>query len=140
MTTKKKKKEYWHKQSFYMNVDMFSTDIVVFVNKSGDEIKNELKRLAPNKYEHFDESSLDHWDEGLVTNGMMVPFTGGFVVFLKLEKDSFRESVSLITHEMTHVTQYLLRNRGIELSTETEEIHAYLVENLVYQTLINIYD
>lgn len=138
MKEKRKKKEFWHKRHFVLSADVFETDIAFFINMSEKEIAVALKKMAGDNYEKFDRDELERWDENAY-HGRMIPFLGGFIVLLKADKDSFRKFVGILVHEITHVVQYLLRNRRIPLSEDTEEVHAYLSEFLTRTALNKLY-
>lgn len=135
-----KKKDWFDKKFFIVHIDVYSVDIVFCVDQKEEEIKKYLKKVSGENYEKFDESLLDEWDEVQTNLGRMVPFSGGFVVLLKVTKEmGFRHFLSIAAHEVIHVTHYMLRNRRIPLSEDTEEVYTYLSENILLQTLNKLY-
>lgn len=56
-------------------------------------------------------------------------------IWLDIKEDYIR----IIWHEAFHVTCYFLREHDIELSTNTEEVYAYFLDNLVCK-IIDILD
>lgn len=135
-----KKKKWTDSKFFIVHVDVYDTDLVFFVDKKEEEIKKNLKKISAENYVNFKESQLEDWDNSITTYGRMLDFAGGFVVVLKIPKGmGFREFVSIMVHEIVHVTHYLLRNRRIPLTEETEEAHTYLTEFITRQALNKLY-
>ena len=138
----KKRRKFWHKQTHFIDVTLFDVDVVVMVNMAEHEILAELVRSGTRR-KLMDAlksgGELSGWDTGAL-HGQMIELGDGFLVLLRLDKNQFRKSVGTIVHEMTHVTQYMLRQRRVPLSEKTEEVHAYLVDYLVRETLDRIYD
>lgn len=136
----KKQKEWNDKKHFLVHVDVYNVDIVFCSGMNESEIKTTLKKVAGKNYDQFNETFLDHWDKGKQNVGRMCHFMGGFVIMMKpKECKGFRMFVSVLVHELSHVTHYLLRDRGMELSQETEEAYTYLVEYLTRQILMKLY-
>lgn len=138
-----KKKQFWHTQMFVVNVHIYRVDVVVCVNMSGKDAYRRFRRwkLKAGSLEKAKEC-CDDWEkdhrEG-THDGRMFNLNGGFLVFLKLGKNRFRQGVGILVHEMTHVTHYLLRNRNIPLTEDTEEAHTYLVQYLTTEALRELY-
>lgn len=128
----KLKKQCWEKkQIICINVDVFKVDVVIIVDGQEKDAIQWFKRVSDKDVKEFAEG-IKGWDEdskGMV-EGRMFELMDGFVVFLKTYKSWIKLFGNLV-HEMTHVTQYLLKHRRIPLSEDTDEVHAYLVEFLV---------
>lgn len=135
----KKRKEYWRSQVIRLHIDVYDTDVVLSINTNG---RDTLKKIKPHKrYLEEVKSCCDGWDaKSKSTDGCMYQVGGGFLVFLDLQKGKFRTGVSLLVHELTHVVHYLLRDRRIPLSEETEEAHTYLIQYLTKAALVALYD
>lgn len=134
------KKDWWRKQCFVVTVDMFCTDVGFCIGTTAKEAKAWVKKVSGTKYKNLDYEQFDSWESEEKNEGRMVPFCGGFIVLLKADKRTqFRKFVGLLTHEVTHVVQYLLRDRRVPLSEDTEEVHAYLTEFLVSEALGKLY-
>lgn len=139
--TKAKRERSWSdKQLHVLNVGMFDVDVGVAVNLSEAEIRARLKPLKPEAVPDLEKEIRD-WDRDRVAHvrGRMCKILNGFLVLLEVGNDDFRAAVGVIVHEMTHVAQYLLRARRIPLTEDTEEVHAYLAEWLVRETLRRLY-
>lgn len=136
---KNKKKEFWHKKFFVVNVDVFGVDVGFCVNAKESEIKSWLKKMSGEKYKDFNEKQLDDWEDSKTNLGRIIEFSGGFIVLLKADNDQFRKFVSILVHEIVHVVNYLLKNRGISLGEDSHEIYAYLTEYITKEALIKLY-
>lgn len=136
----KKQKDWDDKRHFVVHVDVYNVDIIFFIDKNENEIKKTLKKLSGIRYKNFNENHLDNWDKDIKNLGRMCSFMGGFVVMMKpKECKGFRMFTSTLVHELSHVTHYLLRDRGMELSNETEEAYTYLIEFLTREVLMKLY-
>ena len=126
-----------NKQFFYIGTDTFQCDIGCFINYTPKEAVKYLK----NKKRYQDLSQLiekacdvdnAEFDNDYI-RGRMLPLDRGYCMFLKFYADSHRKNMSLVVHEMTHVVSWLLLDRRIELSKDTDEVYAYLMESLMEQ-------
>jgi len=137
---KKKIKKVWHQQkAFAFDVAPFETDLVVFINPTEEFMKKSLKDMMGKGYANFDEREIGEWDSSKTDKGRLIKVAGGFAILVKANKNQFREFVGVLTHEIVHAVQYILRQRRIGLSEETEEVHAYLTENLLVRILKELY-
>lgn len=127
---------YWDKRGVTIDVDAFRVDVGVLVNMTEREaerwVKKRCKRTAD--IEAFCKE-LNEWDTHTGADGQMLKLGGGFVILLRTRKGQFYDFLGTLTHEMVHVTQYLLRDRRTPLNEDTEEVHAYLTEYLVKTSL-----
>lgn len=135
------KKQFWHKQMFCVNTDVWRVDVVVSINMSGKETYRKLRRWKIPAKSLIDAKKMcDEWDNDEDSiDGRMYKLSGGFLVFLNMPRTKFRQAVGTLVHEMTHVTHYLLRDRRIPLSEDTEEAHTYLVQYLTTEALKRMY-
>ena len=134
----KKNKVWTDKSDFHVGVDMFKVDIIFVCNCNEKQVKKRLKKACGSNYPNFKKKYLEGWDDE-ITMGRMIPFMGGFIVLLKGTGGGFRTFVSIMVHEITHVAQYLLRDRRIPLTEDTEEVHAYLTEYITREALLKLY-
>lgn len=140
MASKKNIKRVWtDKSNFHVSVEMFKVDIVFVCNCNEQETKKALKEACGDNFDRFKNKYLKGWNND-GTLGRMIPFMGGFVVLLKEDTGGFRTFVSIMIHEITHVVQYLLRDRRIPLTEDTEEVYAYLTEYITREALLKLYD
>jgi len=93
--------------------------------------------MSKTLYEYFSkiQQPPDLSDE----EGQMYMLEKVFAVRVKLFKDSHRQNLGTITHEITHIVQYILRERRIPLNVDTEEVYAYLTEDLLKKFLFKWY-
>ena len=126
------------KKYFHIGTDTFATDIFFFINYSLSEIKKEIKNKK--KYKELYEL-LSEYNEntGDTCKGRMYPLKNGYAVELKLYKDSHRKNISLAIHEITHLVNWILEDRQIPLSKDTDEVYAYLTEELFFKFLSKLY-
>lgn len=132
------------KKFFIINTSTFDTDIAIFINYSFDEVLkvkgNHLKELRE-LLQSWKDKNKDEEDfiNSKSINGRMIPLDKGYAVFLKFYKDSFRLNMALAIHEITHVVAWLLNDRRIKLSLETDEVYAYLMEELCKKFMFKLY-
>ena len=124
-------KRWQKKRIFVVDVAVFKVDVLVAVDCGEKDVLAWFKKHGAAKHDEVKEV-ISEWDEDSKTStlGRMYQASGGFIVFLKSHQ-SWIEMFGLLVHEMTHVTQYLLKDRRVPLSMDTDEVHAYLVEYLV---------
>lgn len=138
---KEPKNKYFHdKKSFIVGVDMFYVDIVFCINMNEEEILKHLKKICgEDSFNSFNRKELDDWDSDVTAQGRMIPHRGGFLVLLKVRNNKFRRFIADLTHEITHVTHYLLRDRRIPLQEDTEEVYTYLTQYILEEALNKSY-
>jgi len=126
------------KKYFYISTDTFATDIFFFINYSLTEIKKEIKKKK--KYQEL-YNLLSDYSEELEENikGRMYPLKRGYAIQLKLYKNSHRKNISLAIHEINHLVNWLLMDRRVPLTKETDEVYAYLTEELFFKFLNKLY-
>lgn len=138
----KKRADFWHPKVLILSADVYNVDIIVIVNMPSKEALRKLKGKVPAKELVALKGMTEEWDKDIesgVVEGRMFQLKGGFVVFVNLDRHKFRKSVGTLVHELSHVTHYLLLNRQIALSQETDEAYAYLMEHLTVQALRKLY-
>lgn len=128
------------KQYFNLSIDTFRVDIAVFINYSLDEAvsmakrKKKLHKLAEYLEECNGEGMLDGANEA-----RMFPLKQGYAVFFKFYKDSHRINVGTISHEVSHLVSWILLDRRIPLSKDSDEVYAYLTEEITRKILFQWY-
>ena len=142
--TKKKKKrnEYWDSKYFSVPCNTFNLDLGVFVNLSEEEIMQHARKAGVKDVvlEHLPEAVSD-WDADPTLMGLMIqPGNACYMILLRLNKNRFRDAMGTLVHEVHHAVTYILRNKRIPLTIDTEEVHAYLHEELVTKVLDKLYD
>lgn len=142
MTKKAKRKSWKDKKFFHIHVPVWNLDVCVSVAYNGKETYEKLQKITEVKKDILDDIKVllyEYDTEGEEVKGRMFSLSGGYIVCIRPYKDDFRRTIALIVHEMTHVSHYILRDRRIPLSEDTEEAYAYLVEFLVKETLNKLY-
>ena len=149
-TSRKTRRDFWHKQFHVINVDPFNTQVSVAVNMTEAEtINTVLECINSHDNRHTEREKkfltefsvgVQDWDDCPHALGRMIPAGSSYVILLRFDKNKFREAVGLLTHEVTHVVQYLLRDRRTPMSEDTEEVYAYLMQWLTQEILYRLYE
>lgn len=134
-------RKLWHStKHFYINIEPFGVDVLFAINTTEKQTTNFLIKSADkNKIPKNLNKMFHDWDTSLTHKGRTISFAGGFIVLLKTDKKAFRYFVSVLTHEITHVIHYMLRDRRIPPTKTTEEIYTYHIQSLLYKALCTIY-
>ena len=110
-------------------VDVFSTDVVVSINQSYDELYECLcHRFTREEF----NLAWDDWKSDART----VTHSDGFIIIRfrdKIGKDS--DSISLVAHECYHAAYSVLSRINVQPGIETEEVYAYMIQFLVREIL-----
>lgn len=128
------------KQYFNISIDTFRVDVAVFINYSMEEAirmakkKKKLHKLA----EYLGECDGNDLLEG-ANEARMYPLKQGYAVFFKFYKDSHRKNIGSIAHEVSHIVSWILLDRRIPLSKDSDEVYAYLMEEIVLKILFEWY-
>ena len=69
------------------------------------------------------------------TEGVTVTTSGRTVTIYLASLPQDAQSVALLIHELSHATNFILREVGIPHTEDTEEAYAYLLEYLTRETL-----
>ena len=110
-------------------IDVFSTDIVVSINQSDDQLYDCLCHRFTR--EQFD-LAFDDWKSDART----VTHSDGFIIVRfrgKIKKEP--DILGLVAHEAYHAAYSVLNKIGIQPGFETEEVYAYLIQFLVREIL-----
>lgn len=121
---------------FRFSVDVYFADIVIAINATTDEICSYLKRQECSA-EGIKTARqwLADWDENETTIGMFFKFGGSFGISIRHKPPiDFTET---IVHELCHVSQFMLKMRGINYTNSHagREAQAYLMECLWRKTI-----
>lgn len=123
-------------RAFVVTVPIFNVDVAVLVNMTGAQALKHARRCYNARALADFERNLDQetWDlDG--TRGRAMGVANGFAVLLHVGGDNFAYDTSIVVHECSHVTQWLLRNRDIPLTEETEEVYCYLLDYIVKRVI-----
>lgn len=109
-------------ERFY-HLDLFQTDFFVLI---GDHalLKGWAKDvLGGDRLAEFTDMLRD---TSHVSRGRQYPMLGGgSVIWLKPGED-----IKYLIHEVTHAATHLMRDKGLPITSDTDELLAYLVETL----------
>lgn len=127
------------KKFFYISIETFRVDVSFFINYSVPEaikITSKKKRFEKlNTYlKDCDYDALEGANEG-----RLYPLNQGFAVFLKFYKNSHRINIALASHEISHLVSWILMDRRIPLSKDSDEVYAYLTEEIMKKFLYKWY-
>lgn len=112
---------------FMLRADPYQTGILFCIDASQNQINDYLKRVLGSSPEHIKEvrQSL----EGM-KDGRTVYFEGKGAIVVLRHKVLGAKTMALLVHEIYHAVSYILQSRGIDPSDETEEVYAYLNQDL----------
>lgn len=127
------------KKRFYISCDTFATDIAFFVNYSHSEMIKAAKNWNDDLYKFLGKYSDVDDEEDSANLGRMYPLERGYAVRLTFFKDSHRSNIGLLSHEVSHLVSWMLLDRRIKLSKNTDEVYAYLTEELIKKFLFKWY-
>ena len=132
---------------FILNVKPYHRDCIVACNAQMDDILKWMKKL-PRKNHNADETikyienNKDKYFDIIKPNcGRLyvdLPF-GGYILIVNHSNYDWLDTASNVSHESTHLSHYILRDSGIELTKETEEAYTYLQAQILKDILRKIY-
>ena len=133
-------KKFTSPQFIFIDVEIFNIVVAVGLNVTEDAFLAEMieaydmseadtKRLIHN---------LEGWNNGYGngSKGRMINYGEYYFVLINAGDGGLVDFINSVSHEMTHVTQFLLnRNRDTPLKKSTEELYAYLQAYLLCAVL-----
>ena len=127
------------KKYFTIAIDTFCVDIAFFINYTPSEVvefsKKKKDKSLYNLIKHIE-------DEDFKSSGVkaqMYPLERGYLVLLKSYKKSFRTNLVCAQHEISHLVSWILLDRRIPLTKDTDEVYAYLTEEITKKFLFKFY-
>ena len=150
MKNKTNKKDNWGKKKVInVRANPYRQDILVVINGQFSDAEKYFKKLnnklSKKNVEYIEQQRKEDKeafiDEHRLNCGEAFTYTSlplGYVMICS-HQDSWIETVSIISHECTHLTHYILRNVGITLCKESEEAYTYLQQYLLETILKEIY-
>lgn len=141
-----KNKKVGKKLVFILSIDPYEQNVCVVVNgqfkDAYEEIKKHKTYLAKKIVKFVEENQkeylIDDYDQKSENAYLYTELPAGYVMIIK-HCDSWIKTVGLVVHESLHLTHYILRRAGIELTKESEEAFTYLQGNIVERILDKIY-
>ena len=111
-------------------------DIIKFIKrlKLTDGAKETLKQLE-------DPARKDYFFEKIKENcgRLFIDLPTGYILIINHSNRDWIDTTCNASHETNHLSQYILRNAGIQLTQETEEAYTYLQAYLLKEILKKIY-
>jgi hypothetical protein len=104
---------------------VYPFDVLVSVNQTDDEFYSEVGHLSD---DYLDEVFLN-LNETILARSYMTKNNISIVRFINIDKDNLPHG--LISHELFHVTTFILNKANIEFSFKTDEAYAYLLHYLI---------
>jgi len=96
--------------------------------------KETLKQLE-------DPTRKDYYFEHIKENGgrLFIDLPTGYILIINHSNRDWIETTCNASHEANHLSQYVLRNAGIQLTQETEEAYTYLQAQILKEILKKIF-
>lgn len=127
------------KKCFVVSVDVFEVDISFFINYSTEEMLKESGKISTKLQKYLTEYIEKEEPDTDSILGRMYPLKSGYAVKLKFFKNSFRLNVALVAHEVSHLVSWILLDRCVPLSKDSDEVYAYLTEDIMKKFLFKWY-
>ena len=120
------------KKHFKIDYGTYPFDCLIYIGHSDEEV---IKHFERNYYNLSDEEKEVLEMRG---HGRAGEIKGGY--FLRLEDLDIKNpnSLALMSHEIFHLVDFLLRRIGMTLSEDSDEAYAYLIQYLTEQILKKI--
>lgn len=139
----KKKTKFGKKIVRILDIHPYSQQLVLIVNGQFSDalkvFKKHKNRNAIDNVKHIEENLEDYLKAKEYNISSLYTELPHSYVMLVDHRDSWIETVGHIVHESTHLTHYVLRRAGIELTKESEEAFTYLTEKTVEDILRIMY-
>jgi hypothetical protein len=124
------------KRYFLIELDPFKTDVLFFINYTHKEIINRFKNICKKDYEWLNNKDTCCQEDILPDSGRFYSMPRGYAINLGFTKNNFRKNVGLLVHEVSHLVNYLLLDKGVVLELgKSDEIFAYTMEDVVIKFL-----
>lgn len=112
-----------------LSIDIYERDLMVHFGKKED-LKKRLSKMFGDKYSSEVVSLISDEDRGksiLLDGGQMILFMP------KVPKNVF--DLSVLAHEIFHITDYTMEKAGIRLTESSDEAYSYLIQFLTKKIL-----
>jgi len=130
-----------NKKFFCISIDTFVVEVAFFINYPlAEAIKETGKKKKYHTLSEYLTEHQDHeWANEKGVDARMYPLTKGYAVFLRFYKNSHRHNVAILSHEVSHLVSWILLDRRILLSKDSDEVYAYLTEEITKKFLLGWY-
>lgn len=112
------------------------SDVIRFIKKLKltEGAKETLKQLEdPTKNYYFFEKIKENCGR------LFVDLPTGYILIINHSSTNWIDTTCTASHETNHLSQYVLRNAGVQLTQETEEAYTYLQAYLLKEILKKIF-
>lgn len=142
MKKKTKEKDILKKQVFVLEIEPYSQQCIVCINGDFKDIEDKIKQSTSEAskgiLKHIDDNRKEY-DEVENKRGILFhQFPIGFAMLLKIS-NNWIETTGIISHESLHLTSYIMRRVGINLTEDSEEAYTYLQQNILTKILDKVY-
>ena len=141
---KRKKLKFGEKKVFYLPIEPYAQELLVVCNGAFEDayafFKKQKTRNSEETIQHIDknrERYFEKFDNKKIMR-LLTELPCGYVMFIS-HRDSWIDTIGGISHECLHLTHYILRRAGLELSSESEEAFTYLQQITLEKILKEIY-
>lgn len=142
----KKIDKYRKKQVFILTVEPYNIDCIVVCNGQVSDALKLLKRInksdTGNKVVDIIEKNKDDYKDDFIlyTNtGRLYTELDGPYIMIVSHSNNWIKTTGAVSHECNHLSHYVLRNAGIELTKDTEEAYTYLQQDLLEKVIKKMY-
>lgn len=128
--------KYYDPRNIDLHVHPYGVELHIFINRLPAEVMDALGPL--NDEERLKTLGyLSGWNKSQETlDGRMFSIhIARLVVLIHAEPMAFADFIGTLTHELLHVVNKVLQERGIHLNDSSEEAYAYLQQDLLERTL-----
>lgn len=118
-----------HKKPYttrHLELNLFNADIVLVISDWDMLLPVAEEMMDASRYEALKEMVERHGDDP-TTLATTFPFAGGGSMISARHGTDF----GTLVHESVHAAVHLLSKRSTPLSSDTEEVYAYLIEHIV---------
>lgn len=132
---------------FNLDIDPYSYQCIVGCNVQMPDILRYMKKIknlssgGKETIKHIESGDKNFYFEPIKENCGRL-FTGlptGYILIINHSNRDWVDTTCNASHEANHLSQYVLRNAGIELTQETEEAYTYLQAHILKQILKEIF-
>jgi len=133
---------------FNLEVHPYSQQCIVCCNGQMKDVVSYMKRLKnlsggglKSLEQIEDPKQKDFYFEHIKNNcgRLFVDLPTGYIMIVNHHMSNWLDTAATVSHEANHLSQYILRNAGIQLSLETEEAYTYLQAQILKDILSKIY-
>ena len=108
-----------------IKVTVYPFDVLVSLNQTDEEFYSEVGHLSDDDLEDV----FLNLDETVLARSYFTKNNISIVRFVNIDKDNLPHG--LISHEIFHITTFILNKVNIKFSFETDESYAYLLHYLI---------